>query len=461
MKKASLCLAFLFAILLSSCSGTKAKSENQIRQEIEEHYLWKDLNVNITSFSVEKRQTNQDAKEDIVYITMTGENDSYTAEQFYIATYHLYNEGWILDSLEKNQDNAHFSTVTPTKGVDISEAQELLESFWDLSFGSFDVYRADINSPIEAEQYLSENYGRDMYTVECRYYYDLFTEVVQFPIVFTFEYLNPDVGYGWTGYVDVKSAVRTLELNDGILGSWEDTGWQGPFYANVTFSDLNGDSCWCEFSSYTYNGSIYITDTKNYSGWISLHYSFNTDTGNIRDVELVFDSDEGTFECVSGEYLTMQARSWSGRGYVTSHRALEFHKRASPVSTQVSEGSEDMPPELTAGEIREQVLFAIEACLDNPSLIEDTQLLLTEYKDKMVKLKGSDFEDCYYIENICDGIAASDLLWAIDDAIDYVEYIYGEDILNLCKYPEGGNLTYSWQTEFCTKLVNAYYVMKN
>lgn len=324
MKK--ICLLFLFVFLLSGCSGTNAKKENQIQQDIEAHYLWQDLKVNTTSFTVEKRQTNPDTKEDIVYITMTGEGDGYTTEQFYIATYRLYNEGWILDNLEVNEDREHHSTVTPTKGVDISSVQGLLEFYDFLNYSSFNTTRVDRDSsPVETEQYLADNYGMDVYTIECRYSYNLFTEVVQFPIVFRFGYLDSDVGYGWTGYVDVMSADRYLELNDGILGNWTDSSWPNPFYADVTFSNLDGNRCWCDFSSYTYNGSRYITGKKTYSGWVTLHYEQRTDTGTLDYVELVFDSDEGVFDCVLGEYFTMKCKSFT-TGYVTSDRKLEFHK---------------------------------------------------------------------------------------------------------------------------------------
>ena len=410
MKKFSLCLLLLVLILLPGCGTPKAKSENEIKQEIEEHYLWRDLNVNTTSFSIEKRQTNPDLKEDIVYITMTGENEGFTTEQFYIATYHLYNEGWILDSLEKNLDSTHFSTVTPIKGVDIDEVQEFLESFRSLDFGSFNALRADRDStPIETQQNLSENYGLDVYTIECRYYYDLFTEVVQFPIVFNFEYLNSDVSYGWIGSVDVENAVRNLKLNEGILGRWEDSDWPSPFYANVVFSNLNEDSCWCEFSSFTYNGSTYIKDTKDYSGWISLDYSFDRDTGCIRKAELVFDSDDGAFECVSGKYLMMRARSVNTGGYVTSHRNLEFYKSddntipgdESNAEPSVEPNVEPNAEEMSSAQIQANLSNWGYATADKETiyytdwnsgiykLVKDTKKILTEGEYTDIGLVGS------------------------------------------------------------------------
>lgn len=333
MKKVSLyLLILLFAIMLVGCSGARRTSEKQIKQDVENDHLWEELNVETTSFTVEKRQTNRETKEDIVYIKMTGENkdDGYEAEQYYVAKYSLYDEGWILESLDRDYD-LHISTVTPTRGVDISQVQDVIDSFSFSNYSSFDALDIELSStPVQSEQYLSGDYSEEVYTINCTYYYDLFTEIVEFPIVFFFASNDPAAGYGWYGAIDWDNAVRTLELNEGIIGDWEDSGWESPFYANISFSKLDGNTCYCEFASYTYNGSRYITGTKNYSGTVTLKYKIDEDTGKISSWSpaLVFDSDDGSFGIAAGgQYLTMGAKSWnSGRGYVTSHRDLEFRK---------------------------------------------------------------------------------------------------------------------------------------
>lgn len=321
-------MVLVFALVLSGCGGTRAKSEDEIRLEIENHSLWQELHVQTTEFYVEKRQTNQDTKEDIVYVAMTGENDKYTAKQYFIATYNLYNEGWILDSLEKIYDNEHVNSVTPKVGVEQADVDELVNSIslWD--YCSFEgsgsdgrSYGASIRGePVATTQELSENYGLDVYSIQCTYFFSWFNEIVNLPLTFTFQYINPDVGYDWVGYVDVVNATRRVELNDGIVGEWSDKSWKSPFYASVSFSDRKATSCWCDFSSYTYALSMYITGKKDYSGWVTLDYQLDSDDGRIDDLCLVFDSDKGEFRNLSGDSLVM----WND--YITAGRNLEFHK---------------------------------------------------------------------------------------------------------------------------------------
>ena len=95
---------------LTACGGTtKGKSEKQIKDDIAETLL-KDAalgkyNLEITSFSVSKRQTNTEDKTDFVWFEVDaignlGNNTDYkfSCSIECEATYGLYNDGWRLDT---------------------------------------------------------------------------------------------------------------------------------------------------------------------------------------------------------------------------------------------------------------------------------------------------------------------------------------------------------------------------
>ena len=105
-----LVLAICLIYGLSACGGTtKGKSENQIKDDIAETLLKSatlgDYNLEITSFSITKRQTNTEDKTDFVWceVAATGNMGKNIDHKFSCsieceATYGLYNDGWRLDT---------------------------------------------------------------------------------------------------------------------------------------------------------------------------------------------------------------------------------------------------------------------------------------------------------------------------------------------------------------------------
>lgn len=327
-------LAIFIIFILIGCNGAKSKS--YVQEDVENHALWQGLHVQTTEFDIVKRQTNKREKEDIIFISMKGENELCVVERYYKATYHLYNEGWVLDELVESEDEIYSNIVKPTKSVDYKQVKELADSISIWDYGSFEPSSSDgvwqVSHPAEVSDEIEEvefafgdNYGRNTYLIQCIYHCGIFNEMLKLPLVFEFQYIDSETGYGWIGNVDECSAERTVELSDGILGEWIDSYWEEPFYAKVTFSELQGNSCQCEFSSFTYNGSIYITGNKNYSGKVTLNYDLDSETGLIDDMVLKFDSDQGEFEISSGDGFLMSAWGTTG-GYVVAHRPLVFKR---------------------------------------------------------------------------------------------------------------------------------------
>ncbi len=98
-------LNLLVLILLCSCSSTpREKSEAEILEDIsnQDTYI-ATYGLNITSHTVEKRQTNTEEKTDYVWVSVEAENEEFTYANSYEVRYVLYNEGWMLEDINASQ----------------------------------------------------------------------------------------------------------------------------------------------------------------------------------------------------------------------------------------------------------------------------------------------------------------------------------------------------------------------
>ena len=60
--------------------------------------------VEIADYEIIKRQTNKEDKTDFIYLTVRTDDPELTCELSYIMQYVLYNEGWLLESVERYLD---------------------------------------------------------------------------------------------------------------------------------------------------------------------------------------------------------------------------------------------------------------------------------------------------------------------------------------------------------------------
>ena len=92
-------ILMLLIITLTACTKDKTKTEKEILEDIKTNDdYFSTYNLNIDSFEVTKRQTNQESKSDYVWCDVTASNDDFTYNAQYEVTYGLYNDGWLLDS---------------------------------------------------------------------------------------------------------------------------------------------------------------------------------------------------------------------------------------------------------------------------------------------------------------------------------------------------------------------------
>ncbi len=106
--------------------------------------------------------------------------------------------------------------------------------------------------------------------------------------------------------------------------------------------------------------------------------------------------------------------------------------------------------------VRDYVLkyfYRYEDYINNEITIEELELNVKNYCDSISAIEGETSKEYGLLDNICVAIEHEDKLSLIDNTIDLAEYFWNDDIDNLSCYPNGGNLSGSWQIDFCKRLL--------
>lgn len=114
MKKKSFVLFLLIccALLLCGCASQAAKTEEEILADMQERKLPEECEgAAISGIEILKRQTNQDDKQDVVYVTVQAESESAKLVRSYKLEYNLYDEGWVLDGVEQYSEGENSTTA--------------------------------------------------------------------------------------------------------------------------------------------------------------------------------------------------------------------------------------------------------------------------------------------------------------------------------------------------------------
>lgn len=142
MKRNSLVLILLgiMLLLLTGCGKKPASAsalENDLYNSGGFSRFSNELGMNITDFEIEKRQTTTESKVDIVWVSVKASGDTVKGEMYYKMTYNLYNDGWLLETIEDdNVDSWHFEPLCGVPDAEIAdympEEAEILENTVDL-----------------------------------------------------------------------------------------------------------------------------------------------------------------------------------------------------------------------------------------------------------------------------------------------------------------------------------------
>lgn len=108
-------LVITLLLLLAGC-GTKTASNKRIQEDLHNSSAFSGfancLGLEITSLDIQKRQTTKESKVDTIWVEATVESDTVRGVMYYVLTYNLYNDGWLLDTItDDNTENWYFEPL--------------------------------------------------------------------------------------------------------------------------------------------------------------------------------------------------------------------------------------------------------------------------------------------------------------------------------------------------------------
>lgn len=133
MKKfAAFALALVMLLTMTAC-GDKIPdpvSETVIKQDItcQDDTIYEN-DLKLTTFAIEKRQTNAEDKTDFVWVNACAESEDVRYNVYCKLSYGLYNDGWMLDSYEILEDSLEYlNGIDPN--VALARANELMDQYF-------------------------------------------------------------------------------------------------------------------------------------------------------------------------------------------------------------------------------------------------------------------------------------------------------------------------------------------
>lgn len=168
----------IFDSLLQDYGNSDDALFSSIMDVEERHYEEDDLPFSITEFTVEKRRTDTEDRNDVVYVNFEVEmlDGSAAGTGSCIMTYGLYNEGWILDETVFNEP----LQMSPLLGPGRTE-EEIISVVQNFYFGrdlsEFGIYRQDVDIENRTATYeltakLAHKYVDTVFDFTCDYCFD-------------------------------------------------------------------------------------------------------------------------------------------------------------------------------------------------------------------------------------------------------------------------------------------------
>lgn len=120
-------IGIFLALVITSClltaCGNNPKSEQDIVEDINASTDYIAPPIDVDECEIEKRRTDEEAGIDLIYLTVSGDNGEFECSLSYIVTYELYNEGWILETIERDYEGDWVLT-----GIDVDAMVEDIQS---------------------------------------------------------------------------------------------------------------------------------------------------------------------------------------------------------------------------------------------------------------------------------------------------------------------------------------------
>lgn len=135
-------LLICFLLAMSGCSNDQPKNEKDFIDGLNASTDYIAPPIEVDKCEIEKRRTDEELGTDLIYVTVSGSNNDISCSLSYILTYELYNEGWMMETIERDREGDwSFVIVNPDDIIEdiqnISGLQD--DSEWRESVSSIEI----------------------------------------------------------------------------------------------------------------------------------------------------------------------------------------------------------------------------------------------------------------------------------------------------------------------------------
>ena len=171
-----LCISLALTLMFLSICSKSAKSEKNVAKDLQaDSRFFSAAEIQITDFTISKRQTATESRRDMVWITVLASNDDISCELSYIMTYNIYNSGWLIDDVERDYEGKW--EVNPLHGINEAMINESMASYTEDLFTSMEEIdrSTDLESHMDVVTYIAtkdHKYGNETMKVDEIFYFD-------------------------------------------------------------------------------------------------------------------------------------------------------------------------------------------------------------------------------------------------------------------------------------------------
>lgn len=219
-----LTVAFALAIAVAA-TGCKSDilasvpdSQKLMHDLANDKNFFSEQEVQITDLSVIKRQTTVEDKIDLVYVEVNAENELINCTLSYKMTYRLYNDGWVLDEVEKYDDgtNKIGPLTEPDDEFVLNDLDKKIDESGTNGYYSTEGYYWDYKPSIKSvEPHLDDGYCT--YTVTCLHDEERYREQKEIEVNY---YYDATTNSWYSGKITETVKSHRIVLADEIEGYW-------------------------------------------------------------------------------------------------------------------------------------------------------------------------------------------------------------------------------------------------
>lgn len=277
-------LSIIFFLLFTGC----AKDDRDIANEVANiDPYFRGYELELSDYTITKRQTNDDDKTDFVWISLSGENEDFLYTASYEVTYIKYNDGWHLETY--NMLNSNYKAKGRPSSDEVCSS--LSERYSNIEYVSSEPFTTSNNA-----SYCLTGEVVDGYITK------------SFDIIISYEFF-PD-----RGWVEVSESKNLSSSQYNIIGEWQYEDAEHLYYLHI--AEVDGNSVTMKYTFWNKN----ISPDDDY--WQLRQSEYTTyDLNSLSDNEYYLDV--GWYKKYSTVYFADESYIWFCNHDVTVHGIVD------------------------------------------------------------------------------------------------------------------------------------------